>query len=229
MLKISNLTKKHEYNQPYSEEQKIAAVTAYLAVGNMRIVSGATGIAYGLLRIWKTKPWWKEYEYEIKNAKRSETKDKLSKIVDKSLALIEDRLENGEMVLNNKTGKLVRKPVALRDISKLTNDMLERQEKLDKQKLDESALQTQETMADTLKLLAAEFAKFNGSKKKEIIDVTDVTEVQENALHEEGWYEGLQTGIPEVPGDSGTETQPSGAECSSERTIQGGLSPQGGW
>lgn len=228
MLKISNLNKTHEHGQHYSEEQKIAAVTAYLAVGNMRIVAGATGIAYGLLRIWKSRPWWKEYEYEIKNAKRSETKDKLSKIVDKSLVMIEDRLENGDLVLNNKTGELIRKPVALRDISKLANDMLERQEKLDKQKLDESAIQTQETMADTLKLLAEEFAKFNGSKKKEILDVTDVTEVQENALHEE-WETGLQTGVSEVPGDSGTETQPSGAECSSERTLQGGLSPQGGW
>ena len=111
MLKISNLNKPHIPNHNYPEEKKIEAITAYLTTGNLRITAAMTGIGYQLLCTWKTKQWWKEYEYEIKNAKRNETKDKLSKIVDKTLVMLEDRLDNGEIVLNNKTGELIRKPV----------------------------------------------------------------------------------------------------------------------
>lgn len=228
MLKLSNLNKKHEYKTHWPEEKKLEAVTTYLAVGNMRIVSATTGVGYQLLRAWKGQPWWKEYEYEIKNTRRSAVNDKLSKIVDKTLIMVEDRLENGDLVLNNKTGELIRKPVALRDISKLANDMMERQEKLEKLKIDESELQQKETMQDTLKLLAEEFAKFNGTRKKEIIDVTDVTVKDDDAIYAQ-WEEGLQEGVREVPQQTGAEGEQSGSKFSAFPDDEGGLSPKGGW
>lgn len=175
MLKISNLNKKHtEYTQ-WPMEKRIEVITQYLAIGNMRIVSAATGVPYSLIRAWKALPWWKEYEYEIKNAKRSDTNNKLSKIIEKSLAIVEDRLENGEIILNNKTGELIRKPVSLKDTLKVSTDLFNQQTQLEKQKIDESSLQQQDTIQDTLKHLALEFAKFNGTKKPQItIEAEDV-------------------------------------------------------
>lgn len=174
MLKVSNLNKQHTPGTHWPMEKKIEAVTVYLQVGNMRIVSGATGVPYQLLRLWKTQPWWREYEFEIKNAKRSDTNTKLTKIIDKSIAILEDRLENGEVVLNNKTGELIRKPVSMKDTLSVTRELFNQQTALDKQKIDESSLQQQESIQDTLKQLAEEFAKFNGTKKPQLIDVEDV-------------------------------------------------------
>jgi transposase-like protein len=174
MLKVSNLNKKHEYRTHWPMEKKIEAITQYLAVGNMRIVSAVTGVDYALLRAWKGQPWWKEYEFEIRNAKRSDTNSKLSKIIDKSLAIVEDRLENGEIILNNKTGELIRKPVTLKDTLKVTTDLFNQQAAFEKQKIDESALQQQDSIQDTLKQLAEEFAKFNIKSKPQYIEVQDV-------------------------------------------------------
>lgn len=175
MLKISNLNKQHTPGTTWPMEKRIEAVTQYLAVGNMRIVSAVTGVPYQLLRLWKTQQWWKEYEFEIKNAKRSDTKTKFSKLIDKSLDIIADRLENGEMILNNKTGELVRKPVSMKDTLKVTTDLLVQTNVIDKTAIDESGLQQQESIQDTLQQLANEFAKFNGTKKPaEVIEAEDV-------------------------------------------------------
>jgi hypothetical protein len=199
MLKISNLRKQHEKGHHWPVEKKIEAVSIYLAVGNMRIVAGATGVDYQLLRLWKTQPWWKEYEYEVKNARRSDVNTKMSKLIDKSLEVVSDRLENGEMILNNKTGELMRKPVNMKDATKVTVDLLTRQAALDKMQIEESGLQQKESIQDTLKALAEEFAKFNGTKKSsEVIDAEDVSFKEPTELPDE---EEEVLDNPLIPGD----------------------------
>lgn len=229
MLKISNLHKPHTPNTPWPVEKKIEVVTLFLQLGNMKIVASATGVPYQLLRLWKTQSWWKEYEFEIKNAKRSETNTKMTKIIDRSLTILEDRLENGEVVLNNKTGELIRKPVSMKDTLSVTRELFNQQNTFEKQKIDESGLQHQESIQDTLKQLANEFAKFNGTKKPQVIEAEDVEfKEAEDAIYEER-EEGLQEGVREVPGETGTDQESLGTQQSAERTLQGGLSPKGGW
>lgn len=206
MLKISNLNKSHVPGTQWPMEKRIEAVTLYLQLGNMRIVSATCGVPHQLLRLWKTQPWWKEYEFEIKNAKRSDTNTKLTKIIDKTLEILEDRLENGEVVLNNKTGELIRKPVSMKDTLDVSSKLFQQQSTFEKQKLDESSLQQQESIQDTLKQLANEFAKFNGTKKPQIIEAEDVE------------YKEAE------------DTQIKNAEpTNSEQTINGTDDPKGTW
>lgn len=88
----------------------------------------------------------------------------------------------------------------------------------------------QESIQDTLKQLADEFAKFNGTKKPaEVIEAEDVEfKETENALHDER-EEGLQEAVREVRRETGSDQEESGAERSAESALQGGLSPKGGW
>ena len=116
MLQIKNLAPR-EPGKFYNPEHKYNVVVAYLATGNLRIASASCNIPYETVRTWKTQQWWKEFEFEIANTKRTETKNKLSKLVDKSLDLIQDRLENGDFALNQKTGEVIRRPVQIRDLN----------------------------------------------------------------------------------------------------------------
>src|SRR5574343_1148408 len=181
MLKLKNLAPR-EGNEHYKPEVKYQAVTTYLATGNLKMVANAMEIPYYTLREWFRSDWWKEYEFEIANAKKTETSTKLGKIVDKSLELLEDRLVNGDIIMNQKTGELVRRDVQLRDITQVLNTVLQRQADLERQKKEQSVIQQQESVQDVLKQLASEFAKFNGRKAPQVIDVEDA-EVKEDALH----------------------------------------------
>lgn len=177
------------------------------------MVSAITGVSYDLVREWKQQPWWKEMEAEIRTTQNIEMDTKLSKIVDKSLDATLDRIENGEHYIDNKTGDLKRRPVALRDVARVSVDMLSKRE-LIRGNATERKESTQMPIADQLALLAKEFAKWQ-QKPQDVIDV-EMVEVIEDAVYDER-EEGLQEGSSEIhleassgEEEGGTERSPSG-------------------
>lgn len=158
----------------YTWEHKIKVATTLLATGNLAHAAREHKVSYDTLQDWKKKPWWPKLLAEVRSAARGELQSKMSKIVTKALDAVEDRIENGEVILNNKTGELLRKPASLRDVSTVANNMLHQQ--IQMEKLEKGATIQQETMQDLLKQLHGEFAKFNSNVKKN--SATDIPFVE---------------------------------------------------
>jgi hypothetical protein len=179
---------------PYSWSDKTKAVQLYMLNGNMRIVSEVTSVPYDTLCDWKKQEWWATVVDELRAAAKAKRGTKLSHIVDVSLELVQDRLEKGDWIYNQKTGQLVRKPVSLRDVAQVTNNLMDKQIQLETlaDKVDNNKTTVQETLA----MLAKEFQKLNRNKQK--TDAVDaVIKELPDALHDE-WEEGLQEGSGEV-------------------------------
>ena len=191
-LKISNLAKGHKPNTTWSQEARIQAVSQYLVLGNMALVSAVTKIPHQLLRAWKQQPWWAEVEAQVRSTETLQMDTKLSKIVDRSLDAVLDRVENGEFVYNQKTGEIVRRPVNMKDAAKVSVDLITKRELLRG-----NATERKETVAipvaDQLQALALEFAKWSQPKKQPTtIDVESVEIVSQDTQDE---YEDM----PEMP------------------------------
>jgi hypothetical protein len=166
----------------FTWEKKIDVVTKYMALGNARLVSELTKVPYITLMGWKKEPWWAELIEEVRRTRQGELNTKLSKIVDKSLSVIEDRLENGDIILNNKTGDLIRKPVSLRDANSVTKDLLAHQVRVEE--LTQKMEVQKDSVQDQLKLLATEFAKW--SRKLVHTSATDIPFKETSlAIHDE--------------------------------------------
>lgn len=182
-LKVTNLAKKHKRNTTWSQEARIQAVSQYLVLGNMALVSATTGIPHQLLRAWKQQPWWSEVTAQVRATENLQTDTKLTKIVDRSLDAVLDRVENGDFVYNQKTGQIVRKPVNMKDAAKVSVDLLTKRELLRG-----NATERKETtvpVADQLKALALEFAKWNSAPpKQETIDVESVEVIDDEIVQE---------------------------------------------
>ncbi len=155
---------KKEPGGEYTWETKTTFVTVLLATGNRAEASRQAGVAYETSALWLKQPWYPKLVEEVKRSVRSELNTKMAKIVDKALAATEDRIENGDYILNNKTGELLRRPVALREVAKVANDMMSQQVKLEK--LNNETTVQNETMQELLTQLGKEFAKFNSTIKK---------------------------------------------------------------
>jgi hypothetical protein len=160
-LRVSNVNIPHAKNATWPVEKKIEAVTTWLALGNLRHTAASTGVSYGLIKEWKRMPWWKELEAEIVASRRIASATKLSKIVDKSLDVIDDRLDNGDFVYNSKSGEVHRKPVTLRDATTAANALMQRVAIIEKMNRDEAVVEATATIQEQLQNLALEFAKFN--------------------------------------------------------------------
>lgn len=195
----------------HSAEKKLELVSLFLQYGSLRKASMEVGISYNITRYWKDEPWWKKAIAELKKRKRSERDHKIDKIIDKSLDAVEERIDNGDYVYDQKTGEVVRKPVSLREVRGVANDLLQRQLMIEKAAVEEQHMLNDQKVKEQLKLLQEEFSKFN---TKRTIDV--VAKEPTDALHDQretGLQEGVGLGTPT---EAYTSEGTGSPECSPE-------------
>lgn len=188
-------------SKPYSDAKKIEVVTTWLALGKIPMVEAVTGVSRDTIRQWRLQPWWHEIANEIQTETNQELDAKLSKIIDRSLDAINERIEGGEFILDPKTGSVKRVPVRLRDVSSVAVNLLDKRDLLrerpEKQK--QAELQT-----DILTKLAGQFADWvKVNLKKEVSD----------AVHDQR-APGLQEGVQPLPQPVETEKEPGGEKQS---------------
>lgn len=203
-------------NKRWSDKQKLEAVNSWLVLGNMSLVSRILGIPRITLQVWKASNWWHEAVEEIKLQERVELSNKMKKIVDAAHAVVENRLLNGDAVLNQKTGEIVYKPVSMKDAHKVAVDLLNQRDVIEKVN---KPTGEQEQNTDKLELLAEKFAEFATKKieqkfdKSRTVEMADVVDVEEktDALHDQR-KTGLQEGVREVPLPAGADQAEDGAD-----------------
>jgi hypothetical protein len=184
----------HVTNQHWDEKKKIEVVTTYLAVGKYPLVEAITGVPSATIQTWKRQPWWPELVHEIQNESDQELDSKLHNIVDKSLDVVLDRIENGDFVLNSKTGQVTRVPIKIRDAHKVSVELIDKRDLIRNRERVKVEVQAVDVY---LKKIADQFAEFVKRKLPKTYEGEIV------AIHE-GRQEGLQEGVPEVPLPTGT-------------------------
>lgn len=142
----------------WSQQKKIETVTTYLALGSAPMTEGVTGVPRGTIRQWKLQAWWKELEAEIRNEEDSELDVKLSKVINKSLDAVMDRVDNGDFTFNSKTGKFERRPVHMRDALQAVTQVFDKRNLL---RGKPTSRVEKTNVQDNLAKLAEEFAKFS--------------------------------------------------------------------
>lgn len=162
------------YKRRYSDSQKIEAVVTWLMLGNMTMTSTMLKIPLPTLKLWKKSQWWLDVEQDLRIQEDLQLSKRLQKIVTKSLDVVEDRLESGDFVYDQKTGEMRRKPVAMRDAHKVMLDLSDKREVLIDRHIQNESVTT-DKINETLNKLATEFARIAGTvNTKPVVEVTDV-------------------------------------------------------
>ena len=131
-----------------------------------------TGVPLQTLKVWKTTDWFKEACLQLQQEDLQQTSSKLKKIVEKALKSVEDRLDNGDAMYDQRTGSIVRIPVKAQVALKISTELMTKQEKLlanPHQKED-----IQKTVGDRLLKLSEEFASFATKKFSSMEQPIDV-------------------------------------------------------
>lgn len=162
----------------WSPAQKEMAVAKWLILGNLMEVQRQTQVPEITLRKWKAQDWWKEKETELRKQANTELEGKLGKVLDKSLEQTMDRLENGDIFYNQRTGKFERVPVKANVVNQISKNMLDK--KFILQQINSKTDNTEEAIKDRLDALKKEFLNF--AKKKTMENVIDITPETTNAV-----------------------------------------------
>lgn len=166
----------------WSANDRIKVATTYALVGNASEVERITGIPSATVRKWKTQDWWPQIIDRIRLEADDELDVKFTKVVDKALNLVHDRMERGDFIYDHSRGQLIRKPVSMRDAGSVATTFLDKRQLL-RQKLD---TRTQEaSITERLKNLADQFESFtkaktvSGTKVEESPEISDAEVVAE--------------------------------------------------
>ena len=88
------VTRKGSY---YTQEDKQFAALMYLQYGNMVKVSSVTQIPQTTLSGWIKTDWWENLLVIVRAEKKDELNANLTRLIDKSVQVIEKQLENNEV------------------------------------------------------------------------------------------------------------------------------------
>lgn len=166
-------------NKWHSEDDRIRAASVYAVTGNAQRTAEITGIPAGTIRQWKTQNWWPQVIDRVRTEHDDEVDAKISKIIDQTLTQIEDRVENGDYVINMKTGEVLkeRAPMKGKDVAVVTSIMMDKRDLI--RRKEKTNIEQQSTQ-QLIKGLLEEFRKFTGQKtvEGEVLnkDVTDIEE-----------------------------------------------------
>lgn len=165
----------HNKHKWYSEEDRIKVATVYAVVGNASRTEEITGIPSYVVRKWKQQEWWPQIIDRIRQEKDDELDTKLTKIVDKAVEEINDRVEQGDHFYNAVTGEIIRKPMDGRELVVIASTFLGNREKL-RSKQGVSSAQT--SIQERLERIAQDIRKLvaGGNNVIEGEVITDATE-----------------------------------------------------
>ena len=172
----------------WSDSQKLEAVQTYLMLGSVRMTSAALKIPEITLKVWRASTWWKDLESELKIQDELQLSTRLKKIAEKSFAAVEDRLEHGNFVFDQKTGKIRRIPVNLKDAHKVALDSIQQKELIGKKHVE---VANDGQIMNKLEQLANKFAEMATDKFKQIKDENRTLELVEEVDYIEGEDYGL--------------------------------------
>lgn len=173
----------------WAESRKQDALKAFLSMGSAMKVSRELNIPHRTIELWRKQDWWKDGIKEARETNQDQLDIKLSDAIDKALDGINDRLVNGETVIDPRTGKERKVPTKLRDLTAAFNSVMDKRQILRKQP---TRIVEQVTTAAHLDNLAKQFAAFVSGrqiteKQEELIEnVIEGETVQQN---EDGEWE----------------------------------------
>lgn len=171
----------------YQEKARYEAVNLYKQVGSLQMVSNMLDIPYETIRKWHASDWWKDFELDIVQSNRARSNHKIKRIADQALVVIEDRLQNGDFIYDQRNSEVVRLPIKADIANRILHDSLNREALNDQANEQSKKLLSDEKMSDRLLRIQESFRALKSGRKLaiegKVIDVEPQEEIP-SAIHD---------------------------------------------
>ena len=179
----------------YPPEKRIQIATAFVAgMTNASDLERLSGVSASAIRNWKQKDWWRDLIERVRHEQDEAMDPKFTKIVDKTLDVIADRLESGDYKMD-RHGELHRVPVSLRDAVHASEKIIDKRNLLRGKPTSRVERLSEK---EQLNKLAAEFRKFAGAKQIEGEVIASDSGTTDTAVTVEGREEREVSGVRDL-------------------------------
>ena len=105
------------FTTKYSHEEKLNAVNYYCVYGSSKKVAQMTGVPAPTIRNWTKTEWWAEMMSITRQHMQDKLDGKFTGLIHRAMTELEDRIKNGDEVVDTRTGRSSRKKMAGKDIA----------------------------------------------------------------------------------------------------------------
>jgi transposase-like protein len=190
-------------SEKFSSALKHKAIKMYMENGNLSLTARLLEVPFNTMQHWRYRTtWWPELEKRFQEEADRKLSAKMDKLIGKAVEKVEDRIENGDSILDSRTGDVIQVPLKVKDLTTTIKVLSDRTDVLIGRATKDGI--AKEMMADKLAKLAKEFANFNRLANEKVIegeviehstqapaedtdvvedDILDIQE-EENAVHD---------------------------------------------
>lgn len=148
-----------------SVEQKVTAAAAYIMEGgNARKAAKIANVHHNSVLTWKREDWWNHLVQWLRKDFAEDFKARLWQTAGKAVDVIDDRLENGDKILNYKTGEFEYKPIQGKDAATIFGILNDKLRVMEGQPTSIFENKSEDERLKQLKEKFEEFARFNNAK-----------------------------------------------------------------
>lgn len=156
-------------SEKFSTALKHKAIKMYMENGNLSLTARLLEVPFHTMQHWRYRTsWWPELQKRFQEESDRKLAAKMDKLVAKAVEKVEDRIENGDHILDSKTGDVIQVPLKAKDLTTTIKVLSERTDVLVGRANKDSV--AKELMEDKLAKLAKEFAKFNRTMGEKVIE-----------------------------------------------------------
>jgi hypothetical protein len=112
----------------YTEAKKVETATLYAALGDVKATAKLAKVPVEQVEKWQDEEWWLLTLAKVKRNQNSVLDVKASTIVDKAMDQLLNRVEQGDHILNIKTGEIVQIPMSGRDLSVVAGTIFDKRQ-----------------------------------------------------------------------------------------------------
>lgn len=164
----------------YSDRIKLKAVKLWLQSGSLPYVAKTLNVPYNTVRAWKYySDWWEVFVREQTNENNQKKDATLETLITASYNVLQNRLDNGDIILDSRTGELINVPLKGKDVATISRTLHQQQKDIREAPVQAAARQATNEMLIDLAKQFAQIAKGNKRDTKEIIDGEAVEIVEE--------------------------------------------------
>lgn len=167
---------------------KQKAIKMYMKNGNLSLTARTLGISLNTMQHWRYRTaWWPELQKRFQEEQDRKIASKMESLVNRAIDQVEDRIINGDSILDSKTGDVITVPLKAKDLVNTVKVLSDRTDVLIGRATKDSA--AKEAIADKLAKLAKEFASFNKTAAEKVVEgyviENDVSPEDQEALLED--------------------------------------------
>jgi hypothetical protein len=166
----------------WHDQVKTRSVQLVMAGKTSREVSMELRVPFHTIVKWRGEPWFKDMVKELQEDDGHQLDSQITQIMHTTLDVIQDRLKDGDHVRDDKTGKVVRVPVKIRDANNAFNTLMDKRQLIRKMP---TKISDTSSVNQQLQVLANEFKKFLGHKIP-AESITQVIEGEHVFINEDG-------------------------------------------